>query len=258
MADNEISGVDAESGAFARIAADDLRNLGYCILENVIPGDLTEKLHTEFHELYRNYLQESEKDDALTVGNKRYLVSVEMSGAFADPRLYANPAVISVLSEALGPDMILEAFGVVVSLPGAASQKMHRDGPPLFPGPLVGMVPTYAVTVGFPLVEMNNVNGTTALWPETHRYKSENEFMVPYSPVVQVGSVAMWDFRLAHGGTANRSDIPRPLIYCTYSRKWFRDFDNFVGRKQRRIICPPEFLSQVPEPHKHLFAHLAE
>ena len=207
-----------------------------------------------FYAKYGEYLNEQEKADALTVGNRRFMITVELEGPFANPLVYANPHLVPVLKAALGPNYVLDNFGVVVSLPGAEQQHMHRDGTPLFNGQLAGMIPVYALTTVFPLIEMNEQHGTTSVVVGTHRYRGDDAD--PEVPVIPEGSAVLWDYRLFHGGTPNRSNQPRPIVYLTYGRKWWRDADNYKSNKQRRLALPDGFLDTVPEEARHLFGQM--
>jgi ectoine hydroxylase-related dioxygenase (phytanoyl-CoA dioxygenase family) len=77
---------------------------------------------------------------------------------------------------------------------------------------------------------MNDLHGTTALWPGSHRGTKEEPNGASVEPRVPEGSCLLWDYRLWHGGTANRSSAPRPLLYATYCRSWFVDHHNFSGQ----------------------------
>jgi len=114
-------------------------------------------------------------------------------------------------------------------------------------------LPATAITVGIPLLEMNEVHGTTALWPGSHRdggrLKEES-----INPIVREGSCMLWDFRLWHAGTPNRSALPRPLLYLTYCRPWFLEpnFDKWINPKQRPLLATKNFLSSLSEQHQRL------
>jgi len=242
-----------------RVAADALGKDGVCALDAVVDPGRVRTLRGEFERGYSDYVNPQGKADALEVGDLRFMVTTEMSGSFADPAVYANDVILGVVRAALAPDCILENFGVVVSLPGSKQQHIHRDGTPLFPNQVVpnqvvGLLPAYAVTVAIPLVEMNDSAGTTEVLPRTHRYQSDATSLGE-RPIVPVGSCVLWDYRLLHGGTPNLSDGARPIIYMTYSLKWWRDADNFTGR-QLRLALPEGFLDDVPDHAAPLFAHV--
>jgi hypothetical protein len=229
---------------------------GYAILDHVFPEDTIRSLNREFHAQYAKYRQDRELDDTRKVGDRRFLVPVDLSGGFGDPLIYANPLIVALIRETLGPDAILEAFGAIVSLSGSERQHFHRDSPLLFSHDISPLLPAHAVTFGVPLLDMNELYGTTALFPGSHRWRALDEQAVAQFPVVPVGSCIMWDFRLYHGGTPNRSEEPRPLVYATYAQRWYRDPVNFIKATQPRLSFDPEFLARLPTDCRKLFAHI--
>jgi ectoine hydroxylase-related dioxygenase (phytanoyl-CoA dioxygenase family) len=183
-----------------------------------------------FLEGYDRYLRADTEEhaDALLVGPLRHMITVRIEAPFDDELFLANAALLPLLGGVLGEGYVLASYGVVCSLPGAPEQNRHRDGGDLFPeSPLDDLLPPCAITMAVPLLEMNELHGTTALWPGSHRSTKVRASGEPLVPVVREGAALLWDYRLVHGGTANRSRQPRPLLYATYCRPWFHDHRNF-------------------------------
>jgi len=201
-------------------------------------------------------LRDVEHDDSQQVGDRRYRVPIEFSGRFSDPLVYANPAVLAVVRQTLGADAIIEAYGAVVSLAGAERQHTHRDGPLLFEAAISPLLPCHALTFAMPLVDMDADTGTTALWPGSHRWKATPEGPAPEAPAVPAGSCVLWDFRLIHSGTANRTGRHRPMIYATYARSWYRDPTAFTRAAQVRLAFGDGFLESLNDDRRALFNHL--
>lgn len=245
-----------EQSAEVQAAFDCFTRHGYALLDNIIPRDRIQSLEAEFLERYRDYLQDREADDSLEVGKRRFMMPLHFSGDLGDLPIFANPYVIAVVRRILGTDAILEAFGAILSLCGSEAQYVHRDGPNLFESEISVMLPAHALTFALPLVEMNEETGTTALWPGSHRRTAHDPDLTPERPVVPPGSCLMWDFRLYHGGTANKSARHRPMVYCTYARRWYQDPVNFSKATQRRLVFEPGFLESVPDGLRPLFAHV--
>lgn len=241
-----------------RAAFESLTKDGYAVLDHVVAPDKIAVLRREFESRYRRYFQDNELEDTLEVGNRRYMVPVELAGPFADPDIYANAAVVAVARHALDITAVLESFGAVISLSDAKQQHIHRDGPVLFDSAISAMLPAHALTFVLPLIDMNEEHGTTALWPGSHRWRKRDESVPPIAPEVPAGSCLMWDFRLYHGGTPNRSTAPRPILYSTYARRWYQDPRNFEKPTQRRLVYDQAFVRSVPEPHRPLFDHLLD
>jgi ectoine hydroxylase-related dioxygenase (phytanoyl-CoA dioxygenase family) len=120
------------------------------------------------------------------------------------------------------------------------------------------MLPAHALTYALPLIEMNELHGSTTLWPGSHRWRNDNDKSEEITPVIPIGSCMLWDFRLTHSGTANKSSTPRPMVYCTYSRPWYKDPVNFrKKRKMRRVDFDPALLEALPEDTRKLLVHAA-
>ena len=229
---------------------------GYVMLGSVIPSETVCRLNEQFNKSYAQYLRDRDADDVLKVGDRRYMIPIRISGPFRDPIVYANPFILSVVRESLGLDAILESFGAVVSLSGSETQHVHRDSPVLFDAGISPLLPAHALTVVIPLIEMNELHGTTAVWPGSHRWKSFDDKVVSETPRIEIGSCAIWDFRLFHGGTPNHSDMHRPILYLTYARSWYRDPKNFLKEGQRRILLGGGFVHSLPEDQQKLFSHI--
>ena len=230
---------------------------GYVILDHVIAAETIRALHQEFQQDYGGSLKHEEDDMSKEVGDARFMIPLRLTKGFADTAVFANPYVIAIVRAVLEPTAILEAYGAVVSFPGAKAQPNHHDGPHLFGSEISALLPSYALTFALPLVDMNEIQGTTTLLPGSHRWRRAGEDVEGISPTIPVGSCMMWDFRLMHSGTANRSAVQRPMLYCTYSRPWYRDPVNFRGKKMRRVDFDEGFLDTLTEDTRRLLSHAA-
>lgn len=236
-------------------------------LNNILPADYIKTLNNSFTKRYSKFFKEKdhkEHRDALTVGDKRYMVTVNIETPFNSPNLYANPLVMPIIKGILADNCILNSFGCVVSLPGAGDQMMHYDHPPLYMDDEIDpYIPPYAVTMLVPLVELNSMTGTTVMMKQSHRHPIDRRTVAsskvtpsPYGavagyPEAKPGACILMDYKLFHAGQANRSDDVRPLLYNIYSRPWFRDFANYD--KQSELVISKKELSRVPDEFKHLF-----
>ncbi len=239
-----------------------LRTEGALILEDIVDPALIQESRKAFFQRYDRYLDGQEHCDALQVGDRRLMITVDLEPPFEHRELIANPWLLSVLNAAFDDDVVLGAYGVVCSLPGAPSQHIHIDGSDLFPQAGINRVlPIIAVTVAIPLLEMNEIHGTTTLWPRSHRdgtlaSRAELALEIGDEPVVREGSCAIWDYRLLHGGTPNRSTAARPLLYMTYCRAWFLDHKNY--QRQASVRAPKGFLTNFPEDLRPLLTRVQE
>jgi ectoine hydroxylase-related dioxygenase (phytanoyl-CoA dioxygenase family) len=241
---------------------------GALLIEDIVDTTIIAEARRAFNQEYSHYLSDLEQlgliydgakhEEALSVGDRRLLVTIRLEPPFDDPQLFANPFLLPVLSAALDDGFVLGAFGLVCSLPSAPAQHKHHDGGNLFPqSGLNALLPAAAITVGIPLLEMNEVHGTTALWLGSHRGPVKEAAI---EPVVREGSCMLWDFRLMHGGTPNRSALARPLLYLTYCRPWFMEYMNFNKKnpKQKPLLATKTFLSGLSKQHRRLLMRAQE
>lgn len=237
-------------------AAASFAERGAVALADVFDRALIDELREHFVGTYRRDYEDPARRRVENVGDRRNLLVVEVEGALNDARVYAGPLVYPLLQKIVGDDCIIGQFGSVTSLPGAADQNPHRDSPWLFGQPETDVaVPAYAVTVVIPLVDMHVEGaGTTRVWPGTHRVFSDDDAaaMPAADPVLPRGSCLFMDSRVRHGGTGNRSSAPRPILYMSYQRHWFRDYDGYQVKPPIHISDLE--LARVPRPHRHLFA----
>jgi ectoine hydroxylase-related dioxygenase (phytanoyl-CoA dioxygenase family) len=252
------------SSATLDIAADGMRTDGALILEDIINSALIVETKEIFLQRYKRQLNGEKHADVDEVGDRRPMISVDLEPPFDRRELVANSWLCPVLSAAFEDDFVLDAYGVVCSLPAAPRQHIHQDGGDIFPqAGLNRLLPMVAVTVAIPLLEMNEDHGTTALWPGSHRDEMRAALALnPNSsescdePLVREGSCVLWDYRLRHCGTPNRSAVPRPLLYMTYCRPWFRDHKNY--RKIVALRAPKGFLAKLPKDLRCLLSRVQE
>jgi ectoine hydroxylase-related dioxygenase (phytanoyl-CoA dioxygenase family) len=229
---------------------------GTLVLRDVFDPALIDRLREHFVATYHKDYADPARRRMEKVGDRRNLGVVEVEGVMNDPDVYANPLCHSVAKKLLGDSCIVGQFGSVTSLPGAADQNPHRDSPWLFSQPEFDVaVPVYAITTVIPLVDAHvDGPGTTRVWPGTHRVTSDEQAaeMPSVDLVLQRGSCLLMVCLLRHGGTANRSAAPRPILYISYQRTWFRDYDGY-RLKPPLHIGDGEF-SKVPRELRYLFA----
>lgn len=210
---------------------------GFYKIESLFPKEYIEELAAHLE-------AQLNLEEGVRIHNGRYIVNVPLRGPFNRPELYANPTLLGLLREILGPDCILASVGAVVSLPGASDQHIHSDYGALFPEmpDLHRELPCYAITVAVPLVDIDVINGPTKIWPGSHRTNSQE---ARHLLCGEMGSCYFWDYRTLHAGGSNHSEAMRPLLYMAYTRRWFKDILN-----PDKLIIEEE---TIPEEHRALF-----
>ncbi|MEM7677446.1 MAG: phytanoyl-CoA dioxygenase family protein [Myxococcota bacterium] len=228
---------------------------GLISLNGVVDIAAVQAAYQGFIERYAGLGEEELRAVGSRVGHERYMISVDWAPPFDDPCLWANPRFERLLNDLLGPNFTLDSYALVAAYPGAAPQHVHLDHPLLFEGAVLSRaLPPYAVTLAIPLIDLTPSSGGTRVWPGSHRRlpgfiarRVGGEVLLPPR-----GGAYLMDYRLLHGGTANHSALPRPILYLAYSRPWFHDAANFQKHPPLRITeaqraaLPPRLQRRIP------------
>jgi ectoine hydroxylase-related dioxygenase (phytanoyl-CoA dioxygenase family) len=141
----------------------------------------------------------------------------------------------------LGPGLKNSYYSGNTSLPGGQKQPVHPDVGQLWPD-LEAATPPFGFVVNVPLVDMSPANGSTELWPGTHRDTTmciqQGDIKVPeptlaqrcrigapLQPSVRCGSALIRDIRLWHRGMPNHTDTPRPMIAMIHWIRWWSNHE---------------------------------
>jgi len=245
-----------------RLGAKHILEQGYLIVRNAFDVEFIQQAHREYLAEYEDYFVEKLFADAMTVGDKRTMITLNFKGVFSSSQLYANPKLLPLIKYLLGSNYIINSLGSVVSLPSAKDQHIHRDNPIIYLSETtsekdfswVRNAPPYAITIGIPLVPLTPLTGNTRFWPGTH-FSTSNAIPEDPGPGVDytadLGTCVLFDYRILHAGIANNSDQIRPLLYNVYSCAWFRDVFNYS--LQNSLHITEENIREIPKIYRHLF-----
>lgn len=229
---------------------------GCLVVDRLFDRNLIDRVRDEFERQYSD-IDPVNPPLHLKVGNGRLQVAPLLRGALLDPALYAHPVLLQLLKGILADAFVIDSVSVVLAMPGASDQRLHRDHPPLFGSDTTSdaSLPGYAVTVAIPLIDLDAETGSTELFPGSidrpqpeHDTSQLGPGVVPF---VQRGGCFLMDYRLWHRGRANRTSRTRPILYIVYAREWFTDMINFA-RNPRLAIDPVE-AARIPNEHRPMF-----
>ncbi len=223
--------------ALLALGASLFQTYGTLQVDNAFAREAIEHIQRTFFERYLPYFREDNHPDALRLGDKRYMLTVDIDETFGDPGLLGAPMVLPLIRKILGDDCVLGAYTAVISLPGSRDQRLHKDHPALFPETQWHFgLPCFATQIIIPLVPLNEFTGTTRFYKGSHLLPTEQaEASGSQDPVVPLGSCLLTDYRCAHRGLGNRSDTVRPILTLIFNRPWFRDFKNYAQQPPLRI-----------------------
>jgi len=135
---------------------------------------------------------------------------------------YAEAELFELLKSVFEKDFALVFFSSDISSPGSTFQTIHQDGN------------DFAVALNVPLVNANEENGATHIYPKTHRLSESAPFtndsnaftdqailerasvLKPTSLNVVTGDYTLRDLRLIHRGTPNLTQAHRPYLSAIY------------------------------------------
>lgn len=157
----------------------------------------------------------------------------------------AEPRVAACIDHVLAGDWRLSALNYRAALPGAGGQALHADW--------AGAVraPDWQVCNSVWLLDDFTVhNGATRVVPGSHRWgRLPGEVMPdpsarhPDEVVVEApaGSVIVFNSHLWHGGTRNRSPLPRRALFAYFTRR-----NQPQQTDQRRSLSPATIADLSP------------
>jgi tetratricopeptide (TPR) repeat protein len=244
-----VSARDTDAGTRARTV---LEEHGVVWIRDLFPRGYIDEVRRAFLERFQDW-KSGDMGQPNSVGNKRYTVPLRMQAPFSDPALFASPMLIDMLKVHMGEEPIVNAYGGVITYPGANSQHIHREHPLLFTEDTYNAaLPAYAVNVLIPLLDLDEQLGGTQVWEGTHRLGGDERWQGPSKVVhAQQGDALVLDYRVYHGGMPCLAGDMRPVLFITYSLPWFRDtlaFDNHDA-----VAISPAELAAMPESHRPFF-----
>jgi tetratricopeptide (TPR) repeat protein len=230
------------------LAAEQFEAHGVLQLDHLFPPERLQALQQAFLTLYAGQFHAGDHPDALQLGHKRYMLTVDLDRVQDAAALAASTQLLPLVQAILGDDCVLGAYTAAVSLPGSRDQRLHKDHPPLFPGSeWHHTLPSFALQLMVPLVPLTALNGTTRVYKGTHRVPSDEAQEQPFhDPLLPLGSGLLLDYRCLHRGLANRSDEVRPILTLVFNRPWFRDTRNYGQQPPLRFSTT--LLDAAPRP----------
>jgi ectoine hydroxylase-related dioxygenase (phytanoyl-CoA dioxygenase family) len=150
-------------------------------------------------------------------------------------RVWLHPAVLALAAHALG-QFRLSSVNFREGLPGAGHQDLHPD----YDGGGIGTV--------WAIDEFTAENGATRVVPGTHRLRRQDLPADPGAPhpretlvTMPAGHVIVYDLRLWHSGTRNRSGARRRALHASYG------VPAVPQQLDQRRYLRPETRARLPE-----------
>lgn len=214
-------------GSVSNLCQELFHKYGAFAITDLVKPETVENFREVFEEEYADYLTDREHQDALKVGDRRFMVTADIKPPLSERSLLMPPFLDPFYSAVLGEDFIIGSVSVVTSLPGAQPQWKHKDHPALFPELQGARLPEFAINMIIPLISLDDTVGSTCIFKGSHLVSDEEaEKMAPQIPHLPVGGALLISNRLTHFGMENRSNRPRSILCVNFHRAWFRDKAN--------------------------------
>jgi ectoine hydroxylase-related dioxygenase (phytanoyl-CoA dioxygenase family) len=222
---------------------DDLNRDGLCILRGAFEPALVEEWAGAFDRLFQE--RQNRPGGLAPREQARYYLTFPWAMPFADPAVFAHPAILGVLDRVFPQEYVMVQLGADVPLRGSDYQEIHRDYRPLFTDHVV--TPLYALAVNTPLVDVTEENGPFQMARGTHVMPRDEALAkvergeIPMETfLLQKGDVMIRTPLALHRGTPNRTDRPRPMVVMGYVMHW-------LHTPQVDLKIPREEYERLPE-----------
>lgn len=238
--------------------AQELNRDGICVIRGLFDRGLIEKWAEAFDSLFR----EHQRPGGLAPREiARYYLTLPWVPPFANADVFANPVILGVLERVFAQEYVMVQLGVDVPLQGSDYQEIHRDFRPLFSDQVV--MPLYALSVNFPLVEVTAENGPFQMARGTHVLRRDEGLVkvaageIPMeSFYMKPGDVTIRSPLALHRGSPNRTNKPRPMVVMGYVMHWLhtpkvdltlqRDYYESLPAQVRQLLrC--QVVEQLPK-----------
>jgi len=233
----DITPAETKSGRMdpehAETAAQAILVDGFVVLNNVIDTDHLDMLRDRMLEDLKALLAREDAPFNWNSGNIQQDPPPFPPYLFRD--VLMNDMVIAVSQAVLGRRIKNTLYTGNTALPSRERQPVHADTGHLWPRLEVAHPPVHLV-INVPVVDTSPENGSTEIWPGTHRdttitagkdikipadvLERRRAQVPPLQPTIPRGGVLIRDMRLWHAGMPNRTQAPRPLLAMVHVPGW--------------------------------------
>lgn len=247
-----------------------LKDDGFVVLTDVVPLPIIEQLRDRMMADATALLARPDRPFNWTTGN------LQQDPPPVPPYLHrevlCNEFAIQVTKEILGAGMFNAMYSGNNALPSDQRQPVHADQGHLWPN-LEHPHPPYAIVVNVPLVDVSSANGSTEIWPQTHKdlsvtmqgdIKVTEEAMAkwraefpPIQPEIKAGSILIRDIRLWHAGMPNHTQVMRPMIAMIHHVNWWPAGKFPLHKSAEELLAHPDLRQNarwVEEDYDHINA----
>jgi hypothetical protein len=225
---------------------------GYCIFPQVFTPEQVSALLIKVKNIYETTKDEICQDTPYLNTNQPNVYNLQNKDIHFIDTLLGIKEIENVMIDNLNdrwykqipqdqPNYILRSFGARSS---NSPLPLHIDSFVPYAGD-----ETIAMQVVIVLEDMSIENGCTVAVPGTHQSGkyADNKFYDEAVPLIlKAGDVAIWDSRLWHGTTENKTEGTRWAIIATFTRWWIKQHFNITNS------VPNEIYEQLSPKYKSI------
>lgn len=216
----------------------EIREQGFTVVDNAIPGDLVAALRGGLD----RYIESSGHGYSTTgfEGTRTFRIYNLLA---LDPVFQAIPIhenALPIAEGVLDPGLQLSSLSAIILGPDQEAQPIHGDTQQI---PLPRPHPTISLNCMWAITDFTEANGATRIVPGSHKFDRNppyGEHVDSIAAEMPAGSVMFFDSALWHGGGANRTDERRYGIANYYCAGWVRQQEN------QQLGIPMETLKTFP------------
>jgi ectoine hydroxylase-related dioxygenase (phytanoyl-CoA dioxygenase family) len=212
-----------------------MREDGFVVLNGVVDTAHLDMLHARLLEDLEALQRRADTPYNWNTGNVQQDPPPFPPYLFKD--VLVNEMVIAVTRAVLGPGVKSTFYSGNTAIKSEERQPVHADTGNLWPGAVLECPhPAAQIVINVPTVDVSPENGSTEIWPGTHRdltldadkdikvpgdaLERRRAVVPPIQPSFKRGGVLLRDIRLWHAGMPNRTDAPRPMIAMIHNCGW--------------------------------------
>lgn len=237
---------------------DQIKKEGYCILPQMFDQSQVKELLSSITKTYLETKDNISQDVPYLNNNQPNVYNLQNKDIKYIDTLFGIKEVEEILIGCLNdkwykqipqdqPNYILRSFGARSS---NTALPLHIDS---FI-PYVGDE-TIAMQVAIVLEDMTIENGCTIAIPGSHQTGkyADNEYYHQATPLIlKAGDIAIWDSRIWHGTTDNKTESTRWAIIATFTRWWIKQHFNITKS------LPIEIYNQLSPKYKSILGFCSE
>lgn len=225
---------------------------GYCVLPQMLSQNQVNNFLTKIKELYKETKNKICQDTPYLNTNQPNVYNLQNKDINFIKLLFNNKEIEHILIKHLNdkwykqipqdqPNYILRSFGARSS---NSALPLHIDSFIPYQGEEV-----IAMQMVIVLEDMSIENGCTVVIPGSHQigeYADNTKFNDATPLLLKAGDIAIWDSRIWHGTTNNKTEDTRWTIIATFTRWWIKQHFDITK------ALPEEIKNQLSQKEKSI------